>query len=138
ATTRQKADPATAQDNLGFRCVGMPSGQTNESTLVTVTPTRRPTVTASAGNKNGKDGTPTPSPLVNPLTPTSTPLPTQTVGGPTATSTPTSTPTAYVPTDTDTPTSTPTTYVPADTDTPTPTPYVPKDTDTPTPTSSYP
>ena len=42
ATARQKADPSTAQDNIGFRCVGMPSGSQNRSTLMTVTPTANP------------------------------------------------------------------------------------------------
>jgi formylglycine-generating enzyme required for sulfatase activity len=134
ATSRQKADPATAQDNIGFRCAGMPSGAPNQYALVTVTPTPNAATKTkeesdSAGMENllqGVTGTPT-------STPTETATPTPTVGTPTDTGTPTPTVDVGTPTDTPTPTSTPTEDVV--TSTPTPTEDVPP---TSTPTEDVP
>jgi hypothetical protein len=134
-TARQKADPSSAKDDIGFRCVGMPSGSTEKFTLVTVTPTRSPTQTKSKGESS--DGG---TAISTSMTPTSTDTPTP-FGAPTATATDTPTPTSDVPVATDTPTDTPTVDVPVATDTPTDTPTVdvpPPPTDTPTDTPEPP
>jgi formylglycine-generating enzyme len=56
AISRQKADPEISKDNVGFRCVGMPHGSLDESTLVTITPTINPATKAgTSGNAKEKD-----------------------------------------------------------------------------------
>jgi len=146
-TARQKADPSTARENLGFRCAGMPRGSMLKYTLVTptstptkvkskdaasgqgiATSTRTPTPTATLSIGQTPTGTPTPTDTLSVgQTPTGTPTPTDTISvGPASTDTPTPTDVVIPPTDT------PTDVVIPSTDTPTDVPPPPKPTDTPT------
>jgi formylglycine-generating enzyme required for sulfatase activity len=137
STFRQKADPSTTREDIGFRCVDIIGNSTRANTLVTVTPTKNPAATADAGTKRA---------LRTQEGPGSGPISESTIStGPTqpiiasvtlaAATTPVPPDTdTLVPPDTDTP-------VPPDTDTPIPddtdTP-VPDDTDTPEPPTPLP
>ncbi|MEO8357064.1 MAG: SUMF1/EgtB/PvdO family nonheme iron enzyme, partial [Chloroflexota bacterium] len=48
---RQKVDPQTFRDDIGFRCVDILGNSAKANTLVTVTPTEIPAATAEAGTK---------------------------------------------------------------------------------------
>ncbi len=51
AAFRQKVDPSTFRDDIGFRCVDILGNSAKANTLVTVTPTKNPAATAQAGTK---------------------------------------------------------------------------------------